>query len=153
MKKLFSVLIILAGTAAGLAHAEALGVQVVKPSFMPAAAGPFSPGILVDTSKGNLLFVSGQIAVNPKTGQLNEQDISVATNQVLDNIEAILKAAGSDWRHVARVDLFLKHMDDLAAVNEEYKKRFPNGVHPARQAVQVGMKYRIEISAIAFVPR
>lgn len=100
-----------------------------------------------------LVFVSGQVALDPKTGILLENDIQTATARTLDNVEAILKAAGSDWKYVTRVDIFLKDWSDWEAMNEEYGKRFPNGIFPARQTVVVNMENRIEISCIAIVPK
>lgn len=114
--------------------------------------GAYSQATMVDLHHGKLLFISGQIAVDPKNGKLLEDNIKIATRQTLDNIETILKASGSDWKYVARMDVFLKDFNDWDGMNEEYAKRFPNGIYPARQTVQVGMENRIEISAIAFIP-
>lgn len=118
----------------------------------PKSLGAYSQGTMVDLSKGKLLFVSGQVAIDPKTGKLHEENINVATRQTLDNIEAILKAAGSDWKYVIRMDVFLKDFNDWDGMNEVYAKRLTSGIYPARQTVQVGMENLVEISAIAFVP-
>lgn len=123
----------------------------------PKALGAYSQALSVDLSKAkNLVFVCGQVAINPVTGKMIEEDIRAATNQTLDNVEAILKAAGSDWQYVVRMDVFLKHFDrDWDAMNEEYAKRFANGVYPARQTVGVHMDpdTLVEISCIAIVPK
>ncbi len=118
----------------------------------PKSLGAYSQAIQVDFSKGKVIFVSGQIAIDPKTGKLMEGDIRTATRQILENIQTILKAAGSDLKYVARMDVFLKDFNDWDAMNEEYAKFFPNGVYPARQTVQAGMENRIEISCIALAP-
>lgn len=128
-------------------------IKTINTNKAPQYEGaPFSQGVSVDLRQGKLLFVSGQVAVNPKTKKLREETIQIATSQTMDNIEAILKAAGTDWKYVARMEVFLKDIKEFDGMNEEYKKRFSNGVFPARQTVQVGMDYRVEISAIAFVP-
>jgi 2-iminobutanoate/2-iminopropanoate deaminase len=127
-------------------------VENILAPTAPKPDGAYSQATRVDLQKGKLIFISGQVAEDPKTGKLLEGDIHTATHQTLDNIGAILKAAGSDWKYVVRMDVFLKNFNDWAGMNEEYVKRFPNGVYPARQAVQVGMENRIEISCIAFVP-
>lgn len=114
--------------------------------------GAYSQGVGVDLSKGKLIFVSGQIANDPQTGKLYEEDIKVATRQTFNNIQAILRAAGTDLEHVVRMDVFLKDFKDWDGMNEEYLKYFKAGHFPARQTVQVGMENRIEISCIALVP-
>lgn len=119
--------------------------------------GAYSQAIVVDLEKTkNLIFVCGQVAIDPKTGKMNQDNIKDATNQTLDNVEAILKAAGSDWQYVVRMDVFLQHFDrDWDAMNEEYAKRFKNGVYPARQTVGVKMDddTLVEISCIAIIPK
>lgn len=114
--------------------------------------GAYSQAMLVDLQKGKLLFIAGQLPNDPKTGKFIEDNIQDATNQVLNNMEAILKAAGSDWKYVIRTDVLLRNIHDWAGMNAEYMKRFPNGVYPVRQAIQSTIKDRVEISAIAFVP-
>ena len=123
----------------------------------PKASGAYSQALSVDLDKvKNLVFVSGQIPLNPKTGQMVDSGIREATNQTLDNVEAILKAASSDWNHVVRVDIFLLHFErDWDAMNEEYAKRFKHGMFPARQTVGVKLDSDtlVEISCIAIVPK
>ena len=72
--------------------------------------------------------------------------------QTLDNIGVLLKAAGSDWKYVINMEVFLKDFKDWDGINEEYAKRFPNNIYPARHTVQVGMDNRIEIACQAWVP-
>lgn len=112
-----------------------------------------SQAIAVDIQKTKkLLFVSGQVALDPVTGKELENDIQTATKRTMDNIEAILKEAGSDWKYVVRVDVFLRDLNDWEGMNEVYGTYFPNGVFPARQTVGVNMVNRIEMSCIAVVP-
>lgn len=135
-----------------IAHALEAPVNDIRINNAAKPLGAYSQATMVDLTKGKLLFISGQIAADPKTGKLFEDNINLATNKTLDNIETILKASGSDWKYVVRMDVFLKDFNDWDGMNIEYAKRFQNGVYPARQTVQVGMENRIEISAIAFVP-
>jgi 2-iminobutanoate/2-iminopropanoate deaminase len=129
-------------------------MERIEAKGAPAAMGAYSQAIAVDLTKAEkLVFVAGQIAINPKTGECMESDIRTATRQTLDNIEAILKEAGSDWDHVARVDVFLRDMKDWEGMNEEYAKRFKKcRCYPARQTVGVSMDNIVEISCIAVVP-
>lgn len=116
----------------------------------PKAIGPYSQAI----TDGNYLFVSGQLPIDPTTGKLIEGDIKVLTNRVLDNIEAILLSGGSDFKHVVRVDIFLKDLSSFKSVNEEYSKRFSLDLPPARQTVgvsQLPLDSPIEISCIALI--
>lgn len=116
----------------------------------PKAIGPYSQAI----KAGNLLFVSGQLPLDPVTGRLIEQEIRMQTNQVLNNLEAILKASECSFKEVVRVDVFLKDLNDFNALNEEYAKRFSHATPPARQTIQVARLPRdalVEISCIAFL--
>lgn len=132
-------------------------IQKIDTPHAPKALGAYSQAINVDLEKTkNLVFVCGQVAIDPKTGKMIEDNIHSATNQTLDNIEAILKAAGSDWKYVVRMDVFLQNFDrDWDGMNEEYSKRFPEGVYPVRQTVGVSMDDNtlVEISCIAIVPK
>lgn len=147
-----SVLVFFVVAVLANAASARLEIEDVKTDKAPPAIGPFSQGTSVDLQKGKLLFVSGQTATDPKTGKLREENIRIATRQTLDNIEAILKAAGSDWKYVVRTDVFLNNLNDWDGMNEEYALRFPNKIFPARQTVQAMMPYRIEISVIALIP-
>ncbi|MES2273802.1 MAG: RidA family protein [Chlamydiota bacterium] len=137
----------------GAVSADASPIQKIQTESAAKVLGNYSQAISVDLQKTkNLVFVAGQVAIDPATGELLEGDIYTATRQTLDNIEAILKASGSDWEHVVRMDVFLRDFNDWDGMNEEYAKRFPSGVFPARQTVEVGMENRVEISCIAVVP-
>lgn len=114
----------------------------------PAAIGPYSQGIRA----GNLIFTSGQLPLNPQSGEL-VADIEGATKQALDNIKAILESAGSSMDSIVKVLVFLKDMNDFAAMNNIYATYFPTNP-PARSAVQVARLPKdavLEIEAIAFV--
>lgn len=97
----------------------------------PAAIGPYSQGIIT----GNLLFASGQIAINPATGGIEGEDIVAQTEQVMKNIRALLEAAGCDYNDVVKTTCFLADMNDFAAFNEIYGKYFSE--KPARSCVAV----------------
>jgi len=126
-------------------------LEKVATDKAPKAIGPYSQAIKAN----NLLFVSGQLPIDPKTGELVTGDIRVLTKQVLDNIEAILVAGGSSFDKVVRVDIFLKDLKkDFAPMNEEYAKRFSKDNPPARQTVQVSELPKgapIEISCVALI--
>ncbi|MBI5345607.1 MAG: hypothetical protein HZB76_00455 [Chlamydiae bacterium] len=126
-------------------------IEYVNSKDGPKAIGPYSHGVIVDLSKGKLLFVSGQLPINPATGEKVESSIQEATKQTLDNLAAVLKAAGTDFDNIVRVDVFLKSLKDFAGMNEEYGKRFKNGKYPARQTVEANIPAIIEISCIAAV--
>lgn len=125
----------------------------IKVEKAPAAIGPYSQGVKME-SQQQLLFVSGQLPLDPGTGKLINGDIRAMTRQVIDNIEAILKAGESSLQHVLRVDVFLKNLkENFFAMNEEYGKRFNGAVPPARQTVEVvelPQGSPIEISCIAY---
>ncbi len=97
----------------------------------PAAIGPYSQGILL----GNIFFASGQIAINPATGEIEGDDIVAQTEQVMKNIGELLKAAGTDYTKVAKTTCFLADMGDFAAFNEIYARYFTE--KPARSCVAV----------------
>ena len=132
-------------------------IQKIDTPNAPRALGAYSQALSIDLENTkNLIFVCGQVPIDPKTGKMIEDDIHSATNQTLDNVGAILKAAGSDWKYVVRMDVFLQNFDrDWDGMNEEYAKRFPSGVFPARQTVGVKMDDNtlVEISCIAIVPK
>lgn len=128
-------------------------VKNIETNKAPSPSGAYSQATSVDLTGGKLLYVSGQIAQDPITGKLLENDIQAATRQTLDNIEAILKAAGSDWKYVVKMEVFLKNVNDWAGMNEEYAKRFPNKIYPARHTIQSGIENRIEIACVALIPK
>ena len=115
----------------------------------PPVAGPYSPAVRA----GNLLFVSGQIPLDPATGQLVEGDIRAQTTRVLQNIGELLKAGGADFSDVVRTSIFLADLGDFAVVNEIYATYF-TPPYPARATVQVARlprDVRVEIDAIAIL--
>jgi 2-iminobutanoate/2-iminopropanoate deaminase len=120
---------------------------VVSSDDAPKAMGAYSPAIRA----GNLLFVSGQIPIDPKTGALVDGDIATQTEQVMRNITALLKAAGADFNNVVRTTVFLADMNNFAAFNDVYSKHIIAPA-PARATVQVARLPRdvgIEIDVIA----
>jgi 2-iminobutanoate/2-iminopropanoate deaminase len=116
----------------------------------PSAIGPYSQAVLV----GNLVYTSGQVALDPKTGQLVEGGVKEQTVRVLENLKAVLAGAGSDLHHVVKTTVFLKSMGDFAAMNEIYARYLaPVGVvAPARSTVEVARLPKdalVEIEVIA----
>ncbi len=113
----------------------------------PAAIGPYSQAIRA----GNLLFISGQIPLDPATGQLAAEDIAGQTERVMQNLEGILAAAGSSFAQVVKTTVYLLDMGEFAAMNEVYGKHVPSPA-PARATVQVSRlprDVRVEIDLIA----
>jgi 2-iminobutanoate/2-iminopropanoate deaminase len=108
-----------------------MGKEVIATSGAPAAIGPYSQAIRVQ----NLLFTAGQIPLDPATGKLVEGDIRVQTTRVLQNLEAVLTAAGSSLGNVVKTTCFLANLDDFAAFNEIYAQFF-TAQPPARSTVQ-----------------
>ena len=100
----------------------------------PAAIGPYSQGI----QAGNTIYVSGQIPIDPATGNLVEGGITAQTRQSLTNVKAVVEAAGLTMDHVAKTTVFLQNMADFAAMNAVYADFFTEGNYPARSAVEVG---------------
>jgi len=123
--------------------------KVVQTSSAPAPIGPYNQAI----KAGNMLFISGQIAINPATGNLVQESIEDETHQVMNNLKAILKEAGCTFDQVAKTTIFLSDMALFSAVNEIYGKYF-KGDFPARETVAVkGLpkNVNVEISMIAVV--
>jgi 2-iminobutanoate/2-iminopropanoate deaminase len=120
----------------------------------PQAIGPYSQAIAVAPGQG-LIFVSGQLPIDPKTGELVSGDIRALTKQVIDNIEAILKASGSSLYSVVRTEVFLRDLKrDFVGMNEEFARRFNPDRPPARQTVEVSGLPKdaiIEISCVAIL--
>ena len=114
----------------------------------PQAIGPYSQAVRVK----DLIFVSGQLPIDPKTAKLVASDVALQTQQVIDNIEAILQAEGLNLNHVVRCDVFLKNMEDFPKMNAVYAKRFTSDILPARQTIEVARlpsDALVEISCIA----
>jgi len=113
----------------------------------PAAIGPYSQAV----EAGGFVFLSGQVPIDPKTGELVGGDIATQTNRVLDNLAAVLDAAGCSFGDVVKTTIYLVDLGDFAAVNATYAKRFTSAP-PARATVQVAALpkgARVEIDAIA----
>ena len=108
--------------------------NIIATTNAPAAIGPYSQAI----DCGNLLITSGQIPLDPATGNLVEGGIAEQTRQSLTNVKAILEAAGLTMDNVAKTTVFLAHMSDFAAMNAVYAEFFSEGNYPARSAVEVG---------------
>jgi 2-iminobutanoate/2-iminopropanoate deaminase len=124
--------------------------QAISSPDAPAAIGAYSPAIRA----GNLLFVSGQVPLNPATGALVDGDITAQTEQVMRNLGALLKAAGAGFEHVVKTTVYLADMNDFAAMNAVYAKYLsPEGVTPpARTTVQAARlpgDILVEIDVIA----
>ncbi|MEK6636002.1 MAG: RidA family protein [Planctomycetota bacterium] len=122
--------------------------MVISTNNAPAAIGPYSQAIKM----GNLVFVSGQIPIIPKTGEILLGDIKLQTRQVLENLKNILEAAGSSLDNVVKTTVFMKDLNDYTAINDVYKEFFPQKP-PARAAVQAARLPKdvgVEIEAIAF---
>lgn len=120
---------------------------IINTPNAPAPIGPYNQAVVA----GNLLFISGQIALQPGTGELINSDIVIETEQVMKNLAAILTEAGLDFSHVVKTTIFLSDMDLFAQVNEIYDKHFVSEF-PARETVAVkGLpkNVRVEISMIA----
>lgn len=99
----------------------------------PKAIGPYSQGI----QAGNLMFLSGQLPINPAVGKIEAADIEGQTKQSLENVKAILASAGCTMDHVVKTTVYLKSIGDFAKMNEVYKGFFSEGNYPARSAFQV----------------
>lgn len=122
---------------------------IINTNNAPSPIGPYSQAVQF----GNMLFVSGQIAINPATGELDLSNIENETHQVMKNIGAILTEAGIDYSHIIKTGIFLKDMNQFAAVNEVYGSYFSSDF-PARETVQVSRlpkDVNVEISVVAFI--
>ncbi len=121
--------------------------KIIQTNKAPQPIGPYSQAVLID----DILFVSGQIAINPETNNLTMDNIIEETNQVMKNLGEILKAAGYGYEHIVKTTIFLKDMNDFVRVNEVYGSFFKSDF-PARETVQVSRlpkDVNVEISVIA----
>jgi len=124
--------------------------RIIKTGDAPAAIGPYSQGIVA----GDLLFISGQIPLDPETGELIEGDIGIKTDRIIQNIATIAKAGGTDLSRVVKTTIFLTDMGDFAAVNDAYAEHFGE-ILPARSTVQVAALPKgvnIEMEAVVLMP-
>jgi 2-iminobutanoate/2-iminopropanoate deaminase len=132
---------------AALSCAQPIGKSTISTENAPKAIGPYSQAVL----SGDMLFVSGQLALDPQTGAFLSDSIESQTRQVLLNLGAVLKAAGMDYSNVVQCSVFLKDLDDFAKMNSIYGEFFKTSP-PARATVQVTRlpkDARVEISLIA----
>jgi 2-iminobutanoate/2-iminopropanoate deaminase len=122
--------------------------KAVSTDRAPAAVGPYSQAIVAN----GLVFASGQIGLDPKTGALVDDDVVAQAEQVLENLAAVLSAAGSDLNQVVKATVYLADIADFKRVNDVYARHFADGAPPARAAFQVAalpLNARVEIEAIA----
>ncbi len=123
--------------------------QVVRTESAPKPVGPYSQAV----RSGNLVFVAGQGCVNPQTGKKEDASVQAETRQVLENVKAILEAAGTSMSRVVKTTCFLADMNDFQAFNAVYAEYFPSDP-PARTTIQAGrlpLDLKVEIEAIAEV--
>ncbi len=123
--------------------------RTIKTDGAPAAIGPYAQAV----AAGPFLFTSGQIALEPATGELVGADAAAQTRQVMANLTAVLQAAGASWENVVRTEIYLVDLADFAAVNDAYAE-FVGEEPPARVTVQVAALPKgalVEIAAVAHV--
>jgi len=116
----------------------------------PSTSAPYTPGVIL----GSLVFVSGQVPMDPETRQIVDGDFETHVRQCISNVERILKAAGTDLEHAVKVTVFLKDMDNFARLNAVYSQYWGD-IRPARTCVEVArlpLDVDIEIEAIATLP-
>lgn len=121
--------------------------EIISTTHGPKAIGPYSQAIKAN----GFIFVSGQVAFDPGTGQLVEGDVARQTERVMENLKGILEAAGSSLHKAVKTTVYLKDMNDFAAMNEAYGRYFPSAP-PARATVEVARlprDARVEIDAVA----
>lgn len=121
--------------------------KIIKTNEAPAPIGPYNQA----TQFGNFLFLSGQVPIDPKTGKLKNGSIEEETQMVMENVEAVLKAAGMGFEHVLKSTIFIMDMQQFSVINEIYGRYFKENA-PARETVQVAalpLGARVEISVIA----
>ena len=117
----------------------------------PKAIGPYSDGMSFE----NLIFVSGQLPIDPETGKLSE-DIETQTRMCMKNIELVLNAANSDLSQILKTTIYIRHMEDFSKINSVYKEYFKNCDPPARVCVEVSAlpkNANIEIDAIGYIAK
>lgn len=129
----------------------ALNITNIVTDQAPSAIGPYSQAVCA----GSYVFVSGQIAIDPAVGKLTAVTVEKQTEQVLNNIEAILVAKGLTLENVVKSEVFLKDLNDFSAMNNVYAERFSYAIKPARATVQISklpLDALVEISCVAFIP-
>ena len=121
---------------------------IIKTSNAPAPIGPYNQAILT----GNTLYTSGQIAINPATGDLVLENITLETKQVMENVKAVLEEAGMTFENVIKSSIFISDMHNFSSINEVYGSYFNEETAPARETVEVANLPKfvnVEISVIA----
>lgn len=124
--------------------------KIIFTEKAPAPIGPYNQAVL----KGNTLYTSGQIAINPKTGELNTENIQIETQQVMENMKAVLEESGMTFENVVKTTIFIMDMNDFAKINSVYATYFNEKTAPARETVQVAClpkNVNVEISMIAIL--
>ena len=122
--------------------------KIIFTENAPAPIGPYNQAVLV----GNMLYTSGQIAINPATNELILDNIETETKQVMENLKAVLEAAEMTFENVIKVSIFISDMNNFSKINTIYGAYFNEATAPARETVQVAglpKKVNVEISAIA----
>lgn len=122
--------------------------KIINTKNAPAPIGPYNQAVFA----GNILYVSGQIAIHPVTGELNTGDLEEETTQVLENLKAILTEAGLAMENIVKTSIFISDMNNFGKINEVYGRYFEAETAPARETVEVANLPKfvnVEISAIA----
>jgi reactive intermediate/imine deaminase len=126
--------------------------KIIRTSQAPAPVGPYNQAI---AASGQLLFVAGQIPLDPQTGTIvGEGDITKQTQQVMSNLEAILKEAGANWQDVVKTSVFISDLANFGLMNQVYAQYFDEATAPARACVEVSRLPKdvlVEIECIAVV--
>ncbi len=124
-------------------------ITTIQTAKAPAAFGPFSQGVKTDT----LVFTTGQLPLDPATGEVVDEDVQAQTRQVMNNLKAIIEAAGSSMSRVLKATVFITNMDDFDRMNEVYATYF-SGTFPARSCIEVSglaKGAKVEIEAVALL--
>ena len=124
--------------------------EIISTANAPQAIGPYSQAVRV----ARFVYTAGQIAIDPETSQIVEGDVSAQAEQVMQNLQAVLEAAGTGLENVVKTTIFLRYMKDFSAVNEVYGKFFSEG-KPARSTIAVSalpLQALLEIEVVALVP-
>ncbi|MCZ4407406.1 RidA family protein [Cryomorphaceae bacterium 1068] len=122
-------------------------MEIIETNKAPAPIGPYNQAVVHD----NTIYISGQVALDPESGKIDNDNIAEETHRVMRNLGAVLEAAGSDYDHIIKCSIFILDMNEFEAINEVYSSFFKSH-HPARETVEVSKLpagARVEISAIA----
>ncbi|WP_228851478.1 RidA family protein [Aegicerativicinus sediminis] len=122
--------------------------KIIQTSEAPAPIGPYNQAVL----SGNMLFISGQIALDPENGELRINSITEETEQVMENLKAILNQANATFENVVKTSIFISDMNNFKSINEVYGRYFKSETAPARETVEVSRlpkSVNVEISMIA----